>query len=98
MRYDLHQSLSRRPDYNDPEEERENQIAAPKKAVTEEVDTSLDEDDEELDQFEDLEVSEKLAKLVGYLRERWNYCFWCKHRYPNKELDGCPGVTEEAHD
>lgn len=98
MRYDLHQSLSRRPDYNDPEEEGEDQIAFSKKAATEEVDTSLDEEDEELDQFEGLEVSEKLTKLVAYLRERWNYCFWCKYRYPDKELEGCPGTTEEDHD
>lgn len=98
MRYDLHQSLSRRPDYNDPEEDGEDQIAFAKKAATEEVDISLDQDDEELDQFESLEVSEKLAKLVTYLREHWYYCFWCKYRYPDKELEGCPGTTEEAHD
>ncbi|KEF60094.1 uncharacterized protein A1O9_04944 [Exophiala aquamarina CBS 119918] len=98
MRYDLHQSLSRRADYNDPEEESEDQISFAKKADTEEVDIALDNGDEELDQFEALEVSEKLANLVAYLRERWYYCFWCKYRYSDKELEGCPGATEEAHD
>ncbi|KAK5062466.1 hypothetical protein LTR84_004537 [Exophiala bonariae] len=99
MRYDLHQSLSRRPDYNDPEEDGEEQIAFAKKpATTEEEDVSLDEEDEELDEFEALEVSDKLDKLVAYLRERWKYCFWCKFRYPDEAMDGCPGITEEAHD
>lgn len=99
MRYDLHQSLSRRPDYNDPEEDGEEQMAFAKKpASTEEEDVSLDEEDEELDQFQGLEASEKLDKLVAYLRERWKYCFWCKYGYPDEEMDGCPGTTEEAHD
>lgn len=99
MRYDLHQSLSRRPDYNDPEEDGEDQIAFAKKpATTEEEDVSLDEEDEELDTFEALDVSEKLDKLVAFLRQRWKYCFWCKFRYPDDAMDGCPGITEEAHD
>ncbi|KAK5458428.1 hypothetical protein LTS15_004509 [Exophiala xenobiotica] len=98
MRYDLHQSLSRRPDYNDPDEEEEDRMALGKKAETEEVDVDLDEEDEELNEFEALEVPEKLTKLVAYLRERWHYCFWCKFQYPDKEMEGCPGLTEEDHD
>ncbi len=98
MRYDLHQSLSRRPDYDDPEEEKEDKMALGKKAETEEVDVDLDEEDEELDEFEALEVAEKLTRLVAYLRERWHYCFWCKYQYPDKEMEGCPGLTEEDHD
>ncbi|KAL2408844.1 hypothetical protein ABEF95_013910 [Exophiala dermatitidis] len=98
MRYDLHQSLSRRPDYDDPDEDNEDKIALGRKAQTEEVDLDLDEDDPELDEFETLEVSEKLTRLVVYLRERWNYCFWCKYKYPDKEMEGCPGLTEEDHD
>lgn len=98
MRYDLHQSLSRRPDYDDADEDKDDQTALEKKAETEEVDVDLDAEDEELDQFEALEISEKLARLVTCLRERWNYCFWCKFKYPDKEMDGCPGTTEEDHD
>ncbi|EXJ86974.1 hypothetical protein A1O3_03928 [Capronia epimyces CBS 606.96] len=98
IRYDLHQSLSRRPDYTDPDEEDEDKIALGRKTETEEVDVDLDEEDEELDEFEALEVSEKLTRLVHYLRERWNYCFWCKFKYPDKEMEGCPGLTEEDHD
>lgn len=98
MRYDLQQSLSRRPDYNDPDEEKEDAMALGRRAETEEVDVDIDEEDEELDEFATLEVSERLTKLVSYLRERWNYCFWCKFRYPDKEMEGCPGLTEEDHD
>ncbi|KAL6240525.1 hypothetical protein RBB50_012543 [Rhinocladiella similis] len=98
MRYDLQQSLSRRPDYNDPDEEKEDAMALGRKAETEEVDVDIDEEDEELDEFATLEVSERLARLVAYLRETWKYCFWCKFRYPDKEMEGCPGLTEEDHD
>ena len=58
----------------------------------------LDAEDGELDAFEALEPAEKLSLLVAYLREKWFYCFWCKYRYPDKELQGCPGITEEDHD
>jgi hypothetical protein len=98
MRYDLHQSLTRTPAYDDPDEDREDRIALGKKDQLEEVDLDLDQEDEELDAFEALEPAEKLSRLVKYLRERWLYCFWCKYRYPDKEMEGCPGTTEEDHD
>jgi hypothetical protein len=98
MRYDLHQSLSRLPDYDDPDEDEADKMALTRKTETEEVDTDLDDEDEELAEFEALEVAEKLSRLVAYLRERWNYCFWCKYKYPDKEMEGCPGLTEEDHD
>jgi hypothetical protein len=97
MRYDLHESLSKRADYNDPEEEREDRIAMGKKE-TEEVDRELDCEDKELNEFEALEVGERLERLIGYLRERWRYCFWCKYRYADEGMEGCPGVREEDHD
>ncbi|KAG8164758.1 hypothetical protein KVR01_005033 [Diaporthe batatas] len=58
----------------------------------------LDQEDQELDEFEALEVGDKLAGLVAYLRERHRYCFWCKLAYPDEEMEGCPGLTEEDHD
>jgi hypothetical protein len=98
MRYDLHQSLSTRADYNDPEEHREDRLALGK-TETEEVDAEeLDGEDEELKEFESLDVAERLDRLVVYLRERWRYCFWCKHRYEDEAMEGCPGVREEDHD
>lgn len=98
MRYDLNQSLSQRPTYDDPDEDADDRLALSRKAVTEEVDLDLDQEDEELDEFEALPVAEKLAKLVAYLRERWHYCFWCKQQYDDESMEGCPGTTEEDHD
>lgn len=67
------------------------------------VEQSLDSDDEaeedaELNEFTALPSSEKLSKLVMYMREKYWYCFWCKYRYDSAEMEGCPGVTEEDHD
>ncbi|ERF70219.1 hypothetical protein EPUS_00407 [Endocarpon pusillum Z07020] len=97
MRYDLHQSLSRLPTYEDPDEDQEDRVALGKKD-TEEVDRDLDGEDDELNEFEALDSVEKLQKLVQYLRERWHYCFWCKYRYGDSGMDGCPGTTEDDHD
>ena len=98
MRYDLHQSLTRKPTYDDPDEDKEDRMALGMKDRLEEVDLDLDQEDEELDAFQVLEPAEKLSQLVEYLRERWFYCFWCKYQYPDKEMEGCPGTTEEDHD
>ncbi|KAL1854736.1 hypothetical protein Plec18170_004827 [Paecilomyces lecythidis] len=62
------------------------------------VEQELDEEDPELDEFNQLEPKERLMKLVLYLREKHQYCFWCKYRYETDELEGCPGLTEEDHD
>lgn len=98
MRYDLHQSLSRLPTYDDPDEDKEDKMALAKKDKLEEVDVDLDQNDEELDAFDSLDPAEKLQGLVAYLREQWFYCFWCKYRYPDDSMEGCPGLTEEDHD
>ena len=91
MRFDLQPSLSRRVD---PEEDDDDRVARGAEVEDEE----LDMEDEELDVFEALEPAERLGKLVGFLREKWWYCFWCKCRYPDEEMEGCPGLTEEDHD
>ena len=98
MRYDLHQSLSRRPTYDDPDEDADDKIAMGKKSEWEEEDMDLDQEDEDLDEFESLDAAERLQKLIAYLRDRWHYCFWCKFRYPDASMEGCPGTTEEDHD
>lgn len=98
MRYDLHQSLSRRPTYDDPDEDADDKLALDRKADLEEVDVALDQEDEELDEYEALSASEKLEKLLSYLRDRWHYCFWCKFQYPDESMEGCPGLSEEDHD
>lgn len=64
--------------------------------------TFFDQDDDtedvELDEFNALAAGEKLQKLILYLREKHWYCFWCKSRYEDDTLEGCPGITEEDHD
>lgn len=88
-RYDLQQSLSRNATY---EKEDDDGLAF----GTQEED--LDEADDELHAFESLEPEERLQRLIDELREKWWYCFWCKCRYENKAMDGCPGKSEDDHD
>ena len=92
MRYDLLQSLSRNASYNDPEDDEQGRQAF----GTEETD--VEEDDPELDEFNALGPVERLRKLLEFLRERYHYCFWCKYRYEDEKMEGCPGLTEEDHD
>ncbi|KAH0565080.1 hypothetical protein GP486_001520 [Trichoglossum hirsutum] len=95
IRYDLHQSLSRLPTYDDPTEDDDDKRALGNDGALEE---DVEEEDPELDEFNALEAAERLGALVSYLREKYHYCFWCKYRYPDGSMDGCPGVTEEDHD
>ena len=89
-RYDLQQSLSRNATYE--KEDDDDRLAF----GTQEED--LDEADDELHAFESLEPEERLQRLIDELREKWWYCFWCKCRYENKAMDGCPGKSEDDHD
>jgi hypothetical protein len=98
MRYDLQQSLSRLPTYDDEDEEKEDKRALGKNATQYNLVEDLEEEDPELDEFNALPPAERLQKLVIYLRKEYNYCFWCKFTYPDKEMEGCPGITEEDHD
>jgi len=98
MRYDLQQSLSRLPTYEDLDEDKEDKRALGKDMVQYALVEDLEEEDPELDEFNALEPGERLHKLVLHLREDFNYCFWCKFTYPDKEMEGCPGLTEEDHD
>ncbi|KAJ6014007.1 hypothetical protein N7540_008598 [Penicillium herquei] len=104
----LHHSLpssffpnKRLPGYDDGDFDREDKQAigtrpGPYMAA---VEQEVDDEDPELDEFNALEPSERLEKLVIYLRDMYRYCFWCKFRYETDlELSGCPGLTEEDHD
>ena len=91
-RYDLLQSLSRNAAYDDPEEDKQDRQAW----GTEEEE--VEEEDPELEEFNALEPAERLNKIVEYLRAMHHYCFWCKFQYPDGEMEGCPGLTEEDHD
>lgn len=57
----------------------------------------LDDEDPELEEFEALPAAERLEKVVMGLREKYWYCFWCKFRYEDEGIEGCPGVEEDAH-
>ena len=61
-------------------------------------DVEEDLEDPELDEYLAMPAKERLEKLVGFLREKWHYCFWCKFSYPDESMEGCPGETEDDHD
>jgi hypothetical protein len=100
MKYDLQQnSTARLPTLEDDLEDEEDKVAMGKsQKVTYSVVEDLDEEDQELDGFNALEPDERLRRIVEYLREEHNYCFWCKFEYPDSSMEGCPGLTEEDHD
>ncbi|KPM37688.1 hypothetical protein AK830_g8878 [Neonectria ditissima] len=98
MRYDLEQSLSRLPTYEDDLEDEDDKQALGKEHTVYTTAEDLDEEDEELDEFNALGIEERLKQVLGYLREKHRYCFWCKMAYEDSEMEGCPGLTEEDHD
>ncbi|KAI8947698.1 putative G-patch domain protein [Xylaria longipes] len=99
MKHDLQQSSTTRlPTYEDDLEDEDDKKATGKTENTYALVEDLDEEDEELDEFNELEADDKLRRLVEYLRKTHNYCFWCKFEYPDDTMEGCPGLTEEDHD
>lgn len=62
------------------------------------LEDELVDEDPELAEFEALPVPDRLQKLLVFLREKFHYCLYCGYQYPDAELEGCPGVTEEEHD
>jgi hypothetical protein len=90
---------ARLPGYDDPTLEREDKVALDNKPdISTILEQELDEEDPELDEFNALGPSERLTRIVQYLRETHRYCFWCKYRYETEDMEGCPGMTEEDHD
>lgn len=98
MRHDLEQSSTRLPTYVDDLEDEDDRKAMGKVNMTYAPVEDLEEEDPELEEFKEVEVEERLRRLVEYLRKEHNYCFWCKCSYPDETMDGCPGLTEEDHD
>jgi hypothetical protein len=99
-RRELQESLGGLPTRDESDDEdADDRLAMGQQALPDLVyDEEVDEEDPELDEFNELDSSEKLTRLVEYLRTTHQYCFWCKFKYPDPELDGCPGLTEEDHD
>ncbi|KAG6061830.1 hypothetical protein E4U17_007257 [Claviceps sp. LM77 group G4] len=99
MRHDLEQSLTRLPTYDDEDETEDDKRALGKKTKAVYVTAEdLDDEDEELEAFNAQEPGKRLGELVGYLRRRHWYCFWCKMQYNSEDMEGCPGTSEEDHD
>jgi len=57
----------------------------------------VEDEDEELAEFETLSFGEKLQRVVEYLRKTYHYCFWCKFTYEDEMMEGCPGTNEDLH-
>ncbi|KAL1890416.1 hypothetical protein Sste5346_008243 [Sporothrix stenoceras] len=64
----------------------------------EDEDATKEVEDAQLDEFNALEPQERLQQVVDWMRQNRRYCFWCKFKYPDDDLEGCPGPTEEDHD
>ena len=62
------------------------------------LEDDIEADDPELAEFEALPVAERLEKVLLYLRQKFQYCLYCGYQYPDRELEGCPGVTEQEHE
>lgn len=98
LRNESYASLLRLSNHDDTDQDRDDREALAHITQIEEAETELDQEDEELETFQELPFAEKLERLVLYIRDRWYYCFWCKYRYSDSAMDGCPGTTEEDHD
>ncbi|KAK8114616.1 hypothetical protein PG999_006685 [Apiospora kogelbergensis] len=98
-RHDLEQSLSSHlPTYGEDDDDDDTRQAMGTSHQVVAPFEDLEEEDTELEGFNGLEPDVKLQRVVTYLRDQHRYCFWCKCSYADKEMDGCPGLTEEDHD
>lgn len=61
------------------------------------VEDDLDQEDPELAEYEALDPSLRLKRVVYSLREEHCYCFWCKSQYRDARMEGCPGPDEDDH-
>ncbi|KAF1830329.1 G-patch-domain-containing protein [Decorospora gaudefroyi] len=62
------------------------------------LENDREDEDSELAEFEALPITERLQKVLLFLREEYRYCLYCGHEYPDADMEGCPGVTDEDHD
>ncbi|KAF2662928.1 G-patch-domain-containing protein [Lophiostoma macrostomum CBS 122681] len=90
--------LARQPTYEDDDEDKDYQTALGREELVTTIDDDLEEEDQEFEEFEALPIIERLEKVLMFLREKHHYCYWCGHQYPNAEMEGCPGLTDDEHD
>ena len=100
MKHDLQQTAAptRLPAYEDDLEDEDDKKAVGKTQTAHALVEDLDDEDLELDEFNALEPDVRLRRIVEYLRTEYHYCFWCKFKYPDDKMEGCPGLTEDDHD
>lgn len=101
QRRELNNSLaSRLPTLADEEQDNDTKVAQGEDLAPfyTSLENDLEEEDPELAEFEALPVAERLQKLLVFLREEFHYCLYCGYQYPDAEMEGCPGITDEDHD
>ncbi|CUM53561.1 uncharacterized protein AC631_02358 [Debaryomyces fabryi] len=61
--------------------------------------SNKEETDKEYELYLLSEPLDKLEKLLNYMRDNYNYCFYCGFTYKNQGdlIENCPGVYEEDH-
>ena len=96
QRHDLLQSLAREPTYEEDSDDPDT-IHGKVNSMGGFVEAELEEEDEELEIHLALPIKERLELLLEYMRKTWRYCFWCKHRYEDTEMEGCPGGGVDGH-
>ncbi|KIY72921.1 hypothetical protein CYLTODRAFT_343206 [Cylindrobasidium torrendii FP15055 ss-10] len=54
---------------------------------------------EEVAQFLRLQARDRLELVVGYLRDRYRYCYWCGCQFKSDDemASECPGPSEDEH-
>ncbi|KAI9019982.1 hypothetical protein CLU79DRAFT_756604 [Phycomyces nitens] len=81
------------------------------KPITEEEDKNAEEGEEEeeecsnvysaedLKKLKESSSTDKLDRIIKYLRDNYAYCFWCGARYDSPEdlKENCPGEQEDDH-
>ncbi|KAF2836278.1 hypothetical protein M501DRAFT_905818, partial [Patellaria atrata CBS 101060] len=97
-RHDFQLTSTNAPTYEDSDDDEDDKHAIGADSKWAAVEEEVQDEDPELEEFEALPISERLDKVVNHLRQIHNYCFWCKHKYPDSTMDGCPGTTEDDHD
>lgn len=92
MRYELNNSLSTRND-----DDSDSDAADQKDPDFSKMTDELEDEDKDLEEYEVLSFADRLERVVKELREKHYYCLWCKCQYPDAEMEGCPGLTEDEH-
>ncbi|KAG0034981.1 hypothetical protein BGZ81_001930 [Podila clonocystis] len=87
----------------DPEDRKEKRVRLSTPDPIDEETTEEKEEPEaqwgERSDYAEMNVYEKLEKVVQYLRQEHSYCFWCSAQYYGQQdlEENCPGGSEDDH-